>query len=182
MDDDVTLIRKYQDGDTDALRELIERYTDTIYNFTYKLGAHNEAADITQEVFIKVWKRVDSFDTDKASFKTWLFTIARNTTIDYLRKRRPLLFATLNKEDDIPFEETLIDETPLPDIQLETTMTTETLHKQLLELPEHYRTVVTLHYNEDMTFDEIGTVLGKPLNTVKSWHRRALSKLKELLG
>lgn len=182
MHDDVTLIQSYRAGDTNALRELVERYTDPIYNFTYKLGARDEAEDITQEVFIKVWKKIDSFDEEKSSFKTWLFTIARNTTIDYLRKRRPILFTTLDTEDALPFEESITDTEPLPDIQFDATLNSEKIHRHLLELPEQYRSVINLHYTEEMTFDEIGKVLGKPLNTVKSWHRRALIKLKELLG
>jgi RNA polymerase sigma-70 factor (ECF subfamily) len=179
---DEELIIAYQDGDPEALKILIERYTSHIYNFVYKLGAGEEAADVTQEVFLKVWKNLKRFDAQKASFKTWLFTIARNATTDYLRKKKTPVFSDMEREDATEsFEATIPDQALLQDEVLIKIADEKVLKDVITKLPPAYQSMLTLYYQEEMTFDEIGKVLGKPLNTVKSWHRRALIRLRELL-
>lgn len=175
MDEDNLLIKKYLDGDQASLRSLIDKYTPSIFNFLSRTAGVSGASDLTQEVFIKVWKNLNSFNKDKSQFKTWLFTIARNSATDYLRKKKSIPFS-LMKEDEFS-EDLLEDEEILPDEVYAQIQDKETLIKILEELPNNYKQVLTLHYQEDMTFKEIGEVLGKPLNTVKSYHLRALNML-----
>ncbi len=177
---DEELIKEYIEGREEALKILIERYTPHIYNFVVRFVGTNSAPDVVQDVFIKVWRNIKKFNAEKASFKTWLFTIARNTTTDYLRKKKSTVFTDLDTPET-QFSDNLEDENILPDEAIEKLEDKELLNKLLSELPESYQTVLTLYYQEDMTFKEIGEVLGKPLNTVKSHHRRALESLKKMV-
>jgi RNA polymerase sigma-70 factor (ECF subfamily) len=179
---DEEIIIAYKTGDREAFKKLIDRYTSPLYNFSARLAGKRNASDLVQEVFIKVWKNIDRFDGKKASFKTWIFVVARNTITDFLRRKKDLNFSDLEKDDgEDSFFEKIPDENLLPDEALQKINDAELLNKLLDKLPADYKSVLSLHYQEDMTFDEIGKVLNKPLNTVKSYHRRALLLLRKML-
>jgi RNA polymerase sigma-70 factor (ECF subfamily) len=181
---DEEIIILYKNGQEDAFKELINRYSAPLYNFTARLTNKNDAPDIVQEIFIKVWKHLRRFDETRASFKTWIFTIAKNTATDFLRKKRSILFTDLEKdngEDTISFAENVPDENLLPDEALHKIDDSKFLNQTLEKLRPNYREVLILHYQEEMTFEEIGKILGKPLNTVKSQHRRAILELRKML-
>lgn len=177
---DENLVREYLDGDEEPFHFLIERYTDLIYNFVFRFAGKDNASDIVQDVLIKAWRHIKSFDIKKASFKTWIFTIARNTTTDYLRKRKMVVFSSLDKEEEI-FADNIEDDVILPDEALIKLEDKEFLNSLLDKLPAHYKEVLVLYYQEEMTFNEIGQLLKKPLNTVKSYHHRALILLREMV-
>ncbi len=177
---DEELIREYIAGNQEALKILIERYTPEIYNFVIRFVGATNAPDVTQDVFIKVWRNIKKFKVKRAQFKTWLFTIARNTTTDFLRKKKSTVFSDLDTEED-SFSESIQDETILPDVAIVKLEDTKLLNELLSQLPTDYQTVLMLYYQEDMTFKEIGKVLGKPLNTVKNYHFRAIKRLRGLL-
>lgn len=179
---DEQLVAAYLDGEREALDALVQRHFKMIYNFAYRfVGNSGDAEDVTQEVFVKVWRYAKKFRPE-ANFKTWLFTIAHRTTIDFLRKRKRIVFSDMNsKDDEYMFADTIVDTEPLPDelfARAEDKALVESLFMQLS--PEH-RLVLHLHYYEGMTFDEIGHILEKPLNTVKSQHRRAVIAMRKLL-
>ena len=180
---DEEIIDIYQSGNQVAFKGLIDRYSPILFNFVARLIGRNNAPDILQEIFIKVWKNINNFDSSKASFKTWIFTIAKNTTTDFLRKKKSLLFSDVEKYDDEEnnFGESIPDENLLPDKALEKLQDKELLNRTLERLRPGYHEILVLHYQEDMTFDEIGKILNKPLNTVKSQHRRAIIELRKLL-
>ena len=178
---DEDLITDYLKGDQAAFKVLLDRYTPLLYNFSARFVGTTHAADIVQEVFIKIWKHIKSFDVSKAHFKTWVFTITRNTITDYLRKKKSIVFSDMETPEGDSIVETLPDQTPLPDVVLEKLQDTEFLNKLLEELAPHYREVLVLYYQEEMTFAEIGKALSKPLNTVKSHHRRALEQLRKMV-
>lgn len=178
MEEDHLLIKKYLDGDQFTLKMLIDKHTSSIYNFSSRFVGKEQAKDVTQEIFIKVWKNLKNFDIKKSQFKTWLFTIARNTVTDYLRKKKSIPFSSLGEDNLI--EETIEDDSPLQDEAFQKLQDKEMLNKILEEIPSHYREILILYYQEDMTFKEIGEILGKPLNTVKSHHFRAIKIIKEL--
>lgn len=185
---DEEIIAIYKSGNQEAFKSLIERYTSPLYNFIARIANRNDAPDIVSETFIKVWKNIDRFDPDKASFKTWIFTIARNTSTDFLRKRHNLLFSDVEKDGDEntdsplnSFVENIPDEQILPDLALQKIQDKEFLNNILNKINPGYREILVLHYQEEMTFDEIGKILNKPLNTVKSSHRRAIIELRKKL-
>jgi RNA polymerase sigma-70 factor (ECF subfamily) len=181
---DEEIIQAFKEGDKEKFGILVERYTSPLFNFTARLSNRNDASDIVQESFIKIWKNIHRFDQSKASFKTWIFTIAKNTTTDFLRKKKSILFVDMEKETDdtaASFAENIPDEGLLPDGALQKLQDADFLNTILEKLRMEYREVLILHYQEEMTFEEIGKILGKPLNTVKSQHRRAILELRRLL-
>ncbi len=177
---DDELILQHRAGDTDAFRTLVGRYLDPIYGFTRRMtGSPNEADDIAQETFVKVWKTLDRYRTT-GTFRAWIFAVARNTAIDHLRKKKSAVFSDFeNAEGKNTLTETLVDADTLPAMLLEKAEDKKLLDAALAGLPDVDREILTLHYSEDMTFEAIGKALKKPLNTVKSRHRRALEKLRE---
>jgi RNA polymerase sigma-70 factor (ECF subfamily) len=190
---DEEIILSYKNGEREAFKKLIGRYTGPLYNFVARLAGKNNAPDIAQEIFIKVWKNLNRFDENKASFKTWIFTIAKNTATDFLRKKKSLLFSDLDKpvrqdlaDNENSFAENIPDEDLLPDETLqkleEKTADEKFLNDLLAKLRPVYQEILSLHYQEEMTFEEIGKVLAKPLNTVKSSHRRALLELRKIIS
>jgi RNA polymerase sigma-70 factor (ECF subfamily) len=181
---DEEIILTYKNGNQAAFKGLIDRYATPLYNFTARLANRNDASDIVQESFIKAWKNINNFNPQKASFKTWIFAIAKNTATDFLRKKHSFLFSDMNKgaeEDMNSFSENIPDDNILPEEALQKLQDSQFLNEILEKLQPAYREVLALHYQEEMTFDEIGKILDKPLNTVKSQHRRAIMELRKML-
>lgn len=181
MTDD-ELISSYKSGKQESFKDLVVKYTSPLYNFVARLTNKTDADDIVSEVFIKVWKHLDSFDSTKSSFKTWIFTIAKNASTDFLRKKKSLVFSEISdsdKENPNSFAENIPDDALLPDAALQKLQDSSLLNKLIDNLPFHYKTVIILHYQEEMTFIEISRILGEPLNTVKSRHRRAILELRK---
>lgn len=171
MDSDQELISNYFGGDEKSLEILIQRYLKPIFSFVCRyIGNEREAEDITQEVFVNVWRHLKKFDQRKGSFKTWLFSIAKNAAIDFLKKKRTA-----------PFPESFADPSPLADELLEQQGIARMLESAMSRLSPKYRMVIFLRYNDHFTFREISETLGEPLNTIKSRHRRAVLMLKDYL-
>lgn len=177
---DIELIEEYLGGNDDSLKELFDIYTTPIYNFVFRFVGENYTDDVVQDTFIKVWKNIKKFDKNKSSFKTWIFIIARNTTFDFLKKKKMFVFSDFDSDEE-NFEDQIKDEMDLPDEILSKIEDEKMLNNLIDELPIKYKEVIILYYQEDMTFKEIGETLGKPLNTVKSYHYRAIEMLKKIL-
>lgn len=179
---DEELIESYLEGREKSLEELISRYLRVIYNFVYKYaGSGAIAEDITQEVFIKVWKNIKKFDAE-ASFRTWLFSIAKNTAIDWARKKKPILFSEFDREGGNILEDLLIDDLPLPDEIAQSKYAFEEVSNAYGKISADEARIIKSHDGYGLTFIEIAKTLGRPLHTVKSIHRRALIKLRKILG
>lgn len=175
---DVDIVRAYRDGDATAFDELVRRYMPRIYTFSYRLsGDQHIAEDVTAETFVKVWKKLDSFDETK-SFTSWLFRIARNTAFDIFRKRKDVVFSRMATEDETDITEDIADERDLADREFDKEVSRELLEKSLATLSLTRRSIVLLHDVDGLTFDEIAHVVEKPMNTVKSHYRRALAQLR----
>ncbi len=178
---DSELIRLYIEGNTKALDGIINRYTKILYRFIFNLTKdENISYDIVQETFIKVWKNIKKFDTDK-NYKTWLFTIAKRTTIDYLRKRKDINFSEIINDNDTDFEEKIIDEELLPDEIFEKEEWKNILKEAFEKISLENKMIILLHNNEEMTFEEISQIIEKPLNTVKSLYHRSLINLRKII-
>jgi RNA polymerase sigma-70 factor (ECF subfamily) len=185
MKDDASHVVAHKAGDQRAFGSLVEAYLDRVFSFALRLsGDRAIAEDAAQETFIKAWKGMGSFD-EKRPFRAWLFSIARNTTVDIMRKRKDVLFGSLDasSDDDAErFADGLPDDAPLPDIMAEGRELSVAVEAILARLGVEDRTIVTLHDVEGMTFSDISDIVGKPLNTVKSRYRRALLALRARLG
>ncbi len=168
-----------RNGNDDYFRELVEKYASPVFNVCARLAGRENASDLTQDTFLKAWKHLKKFNPKKACFKTWLFAIARNTATDYLRRKKIPSFSDLGTDEE-PFAD-LPDEELLPDEALAKIEDKKLLEQVLEKLPENYKAILVLYYQEEMTFKEIGEVMKMPLNTVKSSHRRALISLRKML-
>ncbi len=186
---DQQLIENYLKGDDKSLEVLVQRYLKPVYGFAYRyVGNIQEAEDISQDVFVKIWKNLKKFDKQK-NFKAWIFTIAKNTALDFLKKKKTLQFSdlparggsALGRENE-EWENKFVDPLPLPDEFLEQKGIREIFAKAVGKLFPKYRKVLLLHHEENLTFREISQRLNEPLNTVKSRHRRALIALKKILS
>lgn len=179
---DNDLVSNYLDGDESSLETLFSRYLRRVYSFVYRMVNNSEdAKDITQDTFVKAWKNLKKFDSDK-NFKTWLFVIAKNTTFDLLKKKKTINFSALSNDDSGANSFDVSSEDNSPEEEMIKTEDAEVLESAVSKLPENYRAVVLLRGMEELTFEEISDILDKPLNTVKSQYRRALSLLKTHLS
>ena len=180
---DEKIIIDYLYGNKDAFTEIVNRYLKMIYNFAYRfVGNEKPAEDITQETFLKVWKNIKKFDIEK-SFKTWIFSIAKNTCIDYLRKRKDIPMSTFDNDDGGNIiEDNLTDKELKADeifIQVEDK---KQLDRAMKELSVAQKEVIILKYVNEMSLSETAEIMNMPKDTVKSHHRRALIRMKKLLN
>lgn len=180
MDSDAKIIEEYLNGKRDGLDELIKKHIRHIYNFIRQyVSDEKRAEDLTQEVFLKVWKNLRKFDVNK-SFTAWLFRIARNTVIDFFRKKRNFNFSELeNEENGEEFD--LIDADSSPENDYEEKELHVLMEEILQVLPEKYRTVLVLYHQNQFNFREIAEISGEPVNTIKSRYRRALNIVRKNL-
>src|SRR5581483_2043814 len=180
---DKELIERYKKGDERSLELLIARYMDQIYGFVYSLiSIQQSAEDITQEVFLKVWKNAKNIDQSK-NFKSWLFTIAKNTTLDAVKKKKAIPFSLFeNSEGKNVLIDMLGDETQAADMLARSRETNSIFLAAIKQLSRRYQVVLDLYYYQYLNFREIAEKLKEPLSTIKSRHRRGLSMLKELVA
>ncbi len=178
--EDAELVKKYLAGDQDALKRLYEAYIPAVFNFLNRMVPVGlDIENLAQETFVKAWSNLKRYDTDKP-FKTWLFTIAKNTLFDELKKKRNVNFSDLQK-DDGEGELDVADDRPLPDELLKAAEADDRIGELLGRLKPKQATVVVLHVLEGMTFVEIGEVMGEPMDTVKTRYRRTLAILEKML-
>ena len=180
---DEDLVAAYISGEEGAFSKLVERHLKTVYSFVIRfVGDPQEAEDIAQETFLKAWKSLKQYKVESSKFKTWILRIARNTAIDYLRKRKHIPFSEFETEDGQNIlAETVPDTAELPDSLFAKLEDTATLNDAVAKLSPEAREVLLLHYTNGLTFLEIGEILGQPQNTVKSRHHRALLTLRTIL-
>ncbi len=171
-------------GDRPAFSALVERYVSPIYKFSYRYVRNgSDAEDVTQETFLRVWKSLKRFDPSK-NFKTWIFAIAKNASLDILKKKRPMPFSSIGEGDDIveavlaPYVAVL----GASDAALDQILLRKDFEMMLAKLPSRYREIMLLRYTDNLKFREIAECLREPIDTVKSRHRRGLALLRTIAG
>lgn len=166
------------------LDELIQRYQHRLLRYLLFLTSSRELAeDLFQEVWMRVLLRGAQFN-GKSRFDTWLFTIARNLVIDYRRKRTLSSLDELvegSSDEDRPVTFEITDDQPTPFDRLASREDAQRVAEALLELDTVYREVLVLRFHEDLSLQEIATVTGAPLSTVKSRLYRGLAAIKPRL-
>jgi RNA polymerase sigma-70 factor (ECF subfamily) len=180
---DEALVRAFLSGDLSAYEELVRRYSRPIFNFVYRmLGKREDADDIAQDVFVQVYRALPTARTD-LPFKPWLYVIARNKCLDFLKRKRPLLFSDIDGDDDTGagISDRVQDTEPLPEELAERADLQRVLQEALTDLPPKYRQVVAMRYAADLSFAEISDSLGLPENTVKTHFHRAKALLRTRL-
>jgi RNA polymerase sigma-70 factor, ECF subfamily len=170
-----------RNGDMDAFNCLVIRYQDSLYGWVVSIvNDEAQADDITQATFIAAYEKLHTYRS--GSFKAWLFTIARNRSLDELRrrKRRPTLYLDDAGEDDRDRLELLPDHAPTPEERLLASEQTERIERLLGSLPEMFQQVLRLVDMEGLDYQDTARVLNLPLGTVKSRLTRARLKLRGL--
>jgi RNA polymerase sigma-70 factor (ECF subfamily) len=162
-------------GSQAAYRELVRRYQGPVLNLVAQMVRERaEAEDLTQEVFVKVFARLRTYDTTRR-FASWVFKIAHNHTIDHLRRVRP---ETLSLSDG-EHPELPAAALASPQELVERTMLADDLVTAIKRLRVEYREVIQLRYHEDLSVEEIAEVLAVPEGTVKTYLHRARKQLAE---
>jgi RNA polymerase sigma-70 factor (ECF subfamily) len=182
------LIRRLRDRDEKAFREVVARYGDRVYNLTYRmLGNREEAEDLSQEVFITVFKSIDSFRGD-SKFSTWLYRITANhckNRIKYLARRHDRARSEYEEEIGLQSVEgalTAPTPSPRPDKHVEGLELERLMQEALAALDDDQRIVIVLRDIEELSYEEICNVTNLPEGTVKSrLHRARMALRKKML-
>jgi len=181
--EDIEIIKKILNGNTDLFAILEKKYSRIISSLIRRMVKdEDDVSDLTQETLIKAYRALHTFQFN-FSFSSWLFKIASNTTIDFLRKKR-FNMTPLYKKENNSEEEEIIEIKDLsysPDSNLVTHEKRELLLKAISELPENYKEIIKLRHGEDMDYAEIAERLNLPLGTVKAHLFRARKILYEKL-
>jgi RNA polymerase sigma factor (sigma-70 family) len=173
--EDFRLIEEALHGDDRAYKKLMAKYHDAIHNFISRMVHDREQVeDLTQEAFIKAFSSLKNFNEEFA-FSTWLYKIATNNCIDYIRKKKLQMYSIdkpiESKDSDFTFE--LPDESYEADQELISDQRTVMLRKVIDRLPEKYRRVIFLRHVEEKSYEEIAKELRLPIGTVKAHIFRA---------
>src|SRR5262245_21073960 len=169
--EDLTLVQRAQHGDYTAYDTLMHRYQERVYSTIYHMTAnHEDAGDLTQETFIKGYQALKSFKGD-SSFYTWVYRIAVNKTINFIKQRKNKSHLSLNDldfnaEHDPDFVALVSDKTPRREANL--TELQEKLNAAMLKLSPAHRLVVTLHDVQGLPHEEIATIMDCNIGTVRS--------------
>lgn len=178
---DSQLISEYVSGDEKSLEILVKRYLEPVYNLVCGYAQNQaDAEDITQEVFVKIWKNIRKFNPEK-SFKSWIFAIAKNTALDALKKKKAIPFSVFDTIDGNFIIDTVADKSPLASEIAEYMENEAIIADALMKLPAKYRNVISLRL-KDMTFQSISETLRESINTVKSKYLRAIKLIKKDLN
>ena len=159
--DDWYYVVRTRRGDSESFGTLLLRYTKPVYRFLFSFVRDRDTIeDLTQETFIKVWKNLARFDEAK-SFKVWLFAIAKNTALDFLKKRKDIPFTIFVNDEGERVMKDVPDEAFLPDEVLARKDAVRELEEKLEELSPDHKALLTLRYREDLSLSEIADVFGE---------------------
>ncbi len=178
---DEQVIKAFQEGEETAFVELVNRYKDRLVNFVYRfLNDMDEAEDLVQETFFKVYKNKHAY-REIAKFSTWIYTIAGNLARSELRKRKRRQTYTMSdlSYDNQQFNP--VDTGPTPEQVVFNDIVGETIHAAIQALPEPFKSIIILRDIQELSYEDISTILDIPMGTVKSRVNRARLKLQEML-
>lgn len=175
IDGDKNLIEKAIKGEASAFGSLYDKYQPQIYRFIYlKIGHREEAEDLTHQVFLKSWQSIDGFNFQGFPFSSWLYSVARHQVIDYYR----------TKKIKITFEEVIeleTDDDPLPEA-IDNELTIEKVKKAITCLGDEQQDVIVLRFIEDLSLQEVASILEKTEGAVKLLQHRAIKNLRKAIN
>lgn len=183
------LIKRCLGGDASAWEEIVKTHNRRIYNICYRFtNSPDDADDLTQEVFIKVYRTLGSYDVEKGAFTTWVTTVTRNLLVDHFRKSKQdrmtdSMDAAPSQDEEGPsLGDQLPDQGPSPDDKLASKETQKMVQAALAKLSPELREAVILRDLQDMDYREIAQALRVPEGTVKSRINRGRTELARLLS
>jgi RNA polymerase sigma-70 factor, ECF subfamily len=169
--EDQELVRRVLAGQTDDFRVLVDRHQQPVFRFASGLlRNHEEAQDVTQEAFLAAFVNLSAYDSSRAAFSTWIFTIARNRCINLLKQRRPIAFNEPDSIEDVAPADALVNQE-----------LSQQLDRALAALPVEQRSAFVLAEIEELPYAEIARIERTSVGTVKSRIHRAKQRLQSLL-
>lgn len=181
--DDAEALRRCREGDELAYRWIVERYQRQVYSLAMRMvRSAEDAEDLTQDTFVRMFKAIDRYDPNRP-FAAWLMTIASRLCIDHIRRRKVRPLPLVREEAGTTEEQTIDVEDPglRPD-EIASYREEEKRAQSLIDsLPPHYRVVVLLRHQQDLSYEEIAESLNLPIGTVKARIHRARALLKQRL-
>lgn len=181
---DFMLVIRAKDGDQKAYAELMQRYKDSIYFMALKMvNNKDDAMDLTVETFGKAFENIEKYKPDFA-FSTWLFRIATNNCIDFIRKKRlnVVSLQSLSEEDKDEKQLQIPSDTLNPEQTSIKKQESEKLKSIVEQLPQRYRTLIILRYYDEQSYEEIAQQLDLPLGTVKAQLFRARDLMSNIMN
>jgi len=181
--DDARLVARAQAGDQVAFRQLFENYGPLVYRISARMVGEEDAADLTQDIFVRAYQRLDSLH-DGQAFHAWISRMAMNMAHDHLRRRKPPAFSLdappPGTEEGMEWQ--LPSDAPTAENQLLSGELCVQVQNALGALSSDHRAVVVLHHLENVPVEQIAETLGVPVGTVKSRLARARAELKKVLA
>lgn len=178
--DEREIIEQVKQGDDNAFGLLVERYQAKVYNLALRMTANpDDACDISQEVFLRAWRSLNAFQFE-SSFSTWLFRLAHNLCIDFLRsrKRKAAVSMTYADDEEEGAELAVPDPAPTPEQALLASEDRKLIARAMDALPADQREILTMRAINDMSYGQIAQILHIQEGTVKSRLSRARASLR----
>lgn len=175
---DEILIEKCLNEDIEYFNELYQRYFQLIYKLVWMyIKEEEQVKDIVSDIFIKIVEKLNSFDQNKASFKTWIYTITKNTVKDYFKtKKDSMCLDNINFQNNISYEENLAKIIDEKDDKIK-------IMKYINEnLSTEKQTIIFLKCYADMTFDDISKIINKNIGATKMMYYKTIEKIKKDLN
>ena len=177
---DALLMERILQRDAQALETLYDRYARPVYSLVLRISQQPASAEeIVQDVFLQLWRNAKQYQATRGPLEPWLFTVARNRALDFLRLKRE---KQRRREDSTDFDlpPTSVVQ-PNPEAAMDQSRRAEKVRALMNSLPDAQRRAIELAFFEGMTHSEISAAIGEPLGTVKSWIRGGLLRLRESL-
>jgi RNA polymerase sigma-70 factor (ECF subfamily) len=177
---DAALMERVLQRDSAALETLYDRYGRPVYSLALRISQQAASAEeIVQDVFLQLWRSAERFQISRGPLEPWLFTMARNRALDFLRlKREKQRRREDSTESDLAFSAVA---RPDPEGDIDRSRRTEKVRALMKSLPDGQRRAIELAFFEGMSHSEISAAMGEALGTVKSWIRGGLLRLRESL-
>ena len=174
--DDAQLLKKAQDGDTEAFGDLYGRYAPRVFRYLYAhLDNRLDAEDLTGEVFYRVWRSITAYREQGVPFLAYLFKIARNALIDHYRRKS-------STRQEVSIEDfSLHDRSPSPGDAVTTLLEHQKLRETMGKLREDYQTVLVLRFLSELSPEETAQVMGRSAGAVRVLQHRALAALRSYM-
>jgi RNA polymerase sigma factor (sigma-70 family) len=191
MEQEKLLVEKIVSGDLTAFQQFIEKYQRLVTHMVFRMILNeSDREEICQDVFLKIYQNLKNFQF-QSKISTWISKITYNTCINYLKKKKAILYDDLKIQENDSFHSPLEvkqqdsnllkESSPLPDETAIAHEISEMLYQELNELPIQYRTIITLYHLDNLSYEEISDIVGMPMGTVKSHLFRARKLLKDKL-
>ncbi|MFH0942400.1 MAG: sigma-70 family RNA polymerase sigma factor [Chloroflexota bacterium] len=174
MEDELSLVQRAKQRDEAAFAKIYESYFDKIYRYlVLKIGDRTEAEDLTQQVFLKVVQKIGSFNWRGTPFSAWLFRIAHNQMVDYLRQR--------NKRHSLPLNESIPSQDD-PQRTVEIRLDMERVFEAAKKLTAAQQEVISLRFSADLSTSEVARIMNKSEGAIKALQHSAIIALRKILA